>query len=135
MITFTVPGDPKPQGRPRFVRMGKFVRAYDPKTSVDFKSKVAFFGTQSGLKPHDGAVMVSVDLYLKRPKAKCRKSDSPMKLPCSKRPDCDNFAKAIADALTGIAWKDDGQIQTLNVRKWYHEIGLGPRAVIEIKEI
>lgn len=131
-IKFIVPGEPKAQGRPRFARMGNFVRAYDPKVSGDFKSRIAFFAKESGVISTDEAVTLQIDVYVKRPKARCRKSDSTIRLPCSKRPDVDNYAKAVMDALTGIAWKDDGQIQELTVRKYYHEIGLSPRTEISV---
>ena len=39
-VTFTIPGDPVPQGRPRFSTHGGFARAYDPKKSRDGKSVV-----------------------------------------------------------------------------------------------
>lgn len=61
------------------------------------KSKVSFQGMR-----------VWIDVHVKRPKAKCRKIDFYGLLPCFKRPDVDNFAKSVMDALTGIAWGDDG---------------------------
>lgn len=33
------------------------------------------------------------------------------------KPDCDNIAKAILDALNGIAYKDDSQVAELVVKK------------------
>lgn len=133
--TFTVPGEPKAQGRPRFARRDNFVMAYDPKVSGDFKSRVAWFAKESGLILTLEPVMVEIDVYIKRPKSRCRKSDSPMKIPCSKRPDWDNFGKSVSDALTGIAWADDGQICDGRVRKFYHEIGGNPRTEITIAKI
>lgn len=36
------------------------------------------------------------------------------------RPDCDNYAKAILDAMTTVgAWQDDSQVVQLNVSKRY----------------
>ena len=35
------------------------------------------------------------------------------------KPDADNFAKLVSDALTGIVWKDDAQVTDLSVRKRY----------------
>lgn len=38
------------------------------------------------------------------------------------KPDCDNVAKAILDALNGIAYKDDSQVTELIVKKRFgHE--------------
>ena len=41
--------------------------------------------------------------------------------PYTKKPDADNLAKAILDALNGMAYPDDAQIVNLKVRKWYGE--------------
>lgn len=47
----------------------------------------------------------------------------------AKKPDCSNIVKGIEDALNGMIWKDDAQIVTLIVRKWYSE---SPRAIVEV---
>ena len=39
------------------------------------------------------------------------------------KPDCDNIAKAVLDALNGLAYKDDSQVTELTVRKLYAEEG------------
>ena len=132
-MTFIVPGEPKAQGRPRFTTHGGFPRAYDPKTSVDFKARVALCAKESGLISTNGAVKVSIEVHIKRPQAMCRKKDFKGLIPCGKRPDCDNYAKSVMDALSGIAFRDDGQVQELLVRKWYHEIGGSPRTEISIE--
>ena len=49
--------------------------------------------------------------------------------PDARRRDLDNLLKAILDALTGIAWKDDSQIDDLRiVRK-----GIYPKGLMEVK--
>ena len=50
----------------------------------------------------------------------------------TKRPDCDNLAKSILDALNGIAYDDDSQICSLSVFKFY---GDEPRVEISLGEI
>ena len=44
-----------------------------------------------------------------------------MYTPYDKRPDCDNLAKSILDALNGLAYKDDKQITYLSIEKLYGE--------------
>lgn len=39
------------------------------------------------------------------------------KIAPEKNPDCDNIAKAILDALNGVAYKDDSQVAELVVKK------------------
>jgi crossover junction endodeoxyribonuclease RusA len=47
-----------------------------------------------------------------------------------RRQDIDNFNKLILDALTGIIWEDDSQIQELKIIKDYDKAE--PRIEIEI---
>ena len=49
-----------------------------------------------------------------------------------KKPDCDNIAKIILDALNGIAFHDDSQIVTLEVFKYYSE---RPKVYVDIWEV
>ena len=48
-----------------------------------------------------------------------------------KRPDADNIAKIVLDALNGIAYKDDSQIVDLSVPKRYSD---KPRVEIFIEQ-
>lgn len=48
------------------------------------------------------------------------------------KPDADNVAKAICDALNGQAYRDDAQIAALYVRKWYDE---KPRVEVQIRTV
>lgn len=131
--TFTVPGKPQGQGRPRFARMGKFVRTYDPQQSTDWKSKVAVFARDAGVRPAQGAVRVEVVAYLPRPQRLCRRIDPEGVLPAMCKPDADNIVKAILDALTGIAYADDNHVADFRVRKLYHAKGGQPQTVVTIE--
>ena len=51
---------------------------------------------------------------------------------CDKKPDLDNFFKAVTDAVNGILYKDDGQIAAIVCRKVY---SLNPRTELEITEL
>jgi Holliday junction resolvase RusA-like endonuclease len=43
-------------------------------------------------------------------------------MPCNKRPDCDNIAKGLLDAMQETKWfADDGNIYNLNITKYYGE--------------
>lgn len=54
---------------------------------------------------------------------------------CAKKPDVDNYAKAIMDALTdsGVIWMDDAQVVDINCRKLYTTRETG--AAITVKEL
>jgi Holliday junction resolvase RusA-like endonuclease len=127
-ITFFVSGEPKGQPRPRaFAR--KFggvthARVYDPGTAEGWKSQVAI-----AARPHlptaplRGPLSVSLRFHFPRPKAHLRANgdlkDSAPNYHTSK-PDCDNTAKAVLDALTHLGvWQDDKQVCELVVIKQY----------------
>ncbi|MEO5302936.1 RusA family crossover junction endodeoxyribonuclease [Enterococcus cecorum] len=48
------------------------------------------------------------------------------------KPDADNYAKGILDAMKGIIWQDDGQVTDLIARKYYSE---RPRVEVAIRAI
>ena len=109
MIEFTLAIDPQPKLRPRFSRG----RVYTPSKTVAFESSVALLANR--FRPSTallGPLEVSIDFFIKPPqKPKAA-------LPIVK-PDIDNFAKSVCDALNGIFWHDDSQICDLRVRKFY----------------
>ncbi|NFS59368.1 RusA family crossover junction endodeoxyribonuclease, partial [Clostridium sporogenes] len=47
------------------------------------------------------------------------------------KPDVDNIAKVILDSLNGLAYKDDKQIVTCGISKWYGE---DPRVEVILEE-
>lgn len=132
LIQFTVPGDPKPQPRPRAFAINGSVRVYDPHTAEVWKSAIA-----DAARPHcprepwRGPVDVILSFQFQRPKTHFRsgkhadllRDDAPDWH--TKRPDCDNLAKSVLDALTLLGfWKDDSQVASLDVRKHYGEPGV-----------
>jgi len=105
ILDFFVPM-PKPvaKARPRFTRTGI---AYTPKETKDAENYIAVLARREmrakKLGPTEGAVGMGIYVVLQRPKG-CKK-----KYPTS-RPDWDNYAKLVCDALNGIAYKDDSQV-------------------------
>lgn len=121
-IKFTIDGVPVPKGRPRFARRGKHVMAYTPDKTLQAERQVALIASQHVAKPLSGAISVSLDFYMPIPKATA-KSRLPQieNSPHIKRPDADNLAKLVMDALNGLAWNDDSQIANLFITKQYSE--------------
>jgi Holliday junction resolvase RusA-like endonuclease len=64
--------------------------------------------------PLDGAVQLDLTFVLVKPKTVKR-------IYPFVRPDLDKLCRAVLDALTGIAYKDDQQVVTLNANKTYGE--------------
>ena len=133
---FTVEVTPKAKARPRFVRRGKFVQTYTPKTTLDYEKKIAEeYLLQGGEVFEHPYLGMSITAYFPIPKG-TRKSDRLLLetecVPYDKHIDLDNLAKAVMDAVIGVAYLDDKQIVSLKVRKYYGKVG---RVVVKIKEI
>jgi Holliday junction resolvase RusA-like endonuclease len=48
------------------------------------------------------------------------------------KPDADNIAKIVGDALNGVVWVDDSQIVLLTIRKMYAEEG---KVTVNVEEV
>lgn len=118
--SFTVPGIPKGQPRPRATRIGGFIRLYDPASAKSHKADVAAFARAAGVVPIEGPVSVAITAMMQRPKRLCRKSDPDGAIPALCKPDVDNIAKAVCDALIGVAYADDAAVVSACVAKFYH---------------
>lgn len=128
-MKFTIPGEPTGKGRPRVMRTG---HAYTPEKTVLYENlvKLCYKG-----KIHEGELAMDVKAFYQIPKSASRRNADLMQRWCikpTKKPDCDNVLKIIADALNGIAYKDDSQIVDARVRKYYSD---EPRIEVEISEI
>lgn len=134
---FTVPGVPKGQGRPRFrtitpIGAKPFSMAYDPKESRNWKQVVQETARHAGVQQIAGPVRLVVTAYMPRPKRLCRKKDPQHALPALCKPDFDNIAKGVADALIGVAYADDSAVVDGRCLKMYHEIGGMPRTEVMV---
>lgn len=120
-IAFSVPGDPVPQPRPRVSTQGGFARAYVPaKHPVHaYRQAIAAAAREAGAGTHGDPVEVVIDLVWSRPKSHMRKTGVKPDAPRTPRADLDNCAKAVLDALNGVAWEDDAQVERLVVSKTY----------------
>lgn len=99
------------QARPRFTRKG---RAYDPREMKAYKAAIAAAYLEQAGRVFEGPVVVSIHAY--RPLARSVPKRVTRQAWTSK-PDADNIAKAVLDALKGVAWLDDSQVVKLEVVK------------------
>lgn len=122
-ITFTVTGDPVPQPRARITTRGKFAHAYTPTRHPihTYRSDIAHAArvAMGSAEPTSEPVSVVIDAVFERPKSHLCKSGVKKTAPKLPRPDCDNIAKGVLDALAVIVWLDDKQVQRLVVEKSY----------------
>lgn len=132
-IIFTIKGDPKGKGRPRFTKTG---RVYTPAETTKYENLVAlsYRNSAKGYK-FTSPVRVTVKAFHKPPKGKSKKVTEDMLnghiLP-TKKPDADNVAKIILDGLNHVAWDDDTQVVDMMVTKRYAE---EPMVAVIIEEI
>ena len=123
MISFTITGDPVPQPRPRVSTRGGFARAYVPASHPvhAYREAVALPATIAGLRECCEPLNVCIVAVFKRPASHVTargvvKATAP-KVP---RPDVDNIAKAVLDALGDFF--DDTLVESLSVSKSYGDV-------------
>lgn len=121
---FMIPGKPRGKGRPRFTRNGhtytdQKTRAYEDLT------KAIFHRLSSEPIPEGYFIRVRIVAHYMIPKSASKADKAKMIAgfyPVKAKPDIDNIAKIVLDALNGEAWRDDAQVTELNVKKVYSTI-------------
>lgn len=139
---FSIPGTPIGKARPRVITSDTGSRAFTPQKTKDYEEfvrwcflsqcKGTFFGTSrsihAGGEFHDGVAKLPLSMEIQAffpiPKNTSKKNKELMltgQIFPTKKPDLDNIAKAIADALNGVAYPDDSQIISLSISKFYSD--------------
>ena len=133
-VKFKVEGKPFGKQRPKTATRviktvdggyKKFTRAYTPKQTVEYEQAVrlAYVSQANGYKFPDGTPLaVKVVAHYQEPKSMTKKNKvlvASGKLFPLVKPDLDNVCKSIFDSLNGIAFKDDANIVSANLRKQY----------------
>ena len=138
-VKFTVFGEPKGKGRPRFnTRTG---HAITPKDTVNYETLVHMeYLNQCGNArfPDDAMLDMRIKAYYSIPQSKSKKKKELMRagvIRPTKKTDMDNCIKIIADALNKIAYHDDTQIVDCQVRKFYSDDPRVEVRILEIKEL
>ena len=123
-ITFSVPGDPVAQPRPRVSTRGGFARAYVPKAHPvhAYRQAVAAAARAAGATSTDEPLNVVIDAVFGRPKSHLNKAGVKRSAPRLPRPDVDNIGKAVLDALQDVIG-DDTMVSRLVVEKSYGPAG------------
>jgi Holliday junction resolvase RusA-like endonuclease len=116
LLDVRVHGLPIAQGRPRAFKTPQgHVRVYDPATSRDWKrTVVAQVLERKPATPAEGPLAMELVFYFPRPKSLPKRIRHH-----TTRPDADNCAKAIKDALRGVIYRDDAQVVRLTISKAY----------------
>ena len=123
-VQFTIPGEPKGKGRPRFKKTGK---TYTPTPTAEYEEMVRWeYASQceNYRFPDDCGVSMYIDAHFAIPKSASEEKKQLMfegDIKPTKKPDVDNILKIIADSLNGVAYKDDAQIVEAHISKWYSD--------------
>ena len=119
MLEMTVYGQVRGTPRPRVTTVGGHGRAYYPQWYYDrLKYYAREWWAQAGACVEEGPVAVTIDIHRALPKSAPKRVAS---APDTVKPDVDNVAKLVLDALTGAAWADDRQVVSLRARKFPRE--------------
>jgi Holliday junction resolvase RusA-like endonuclease len=127
LATFSVDGLPVPQGSKNAIhRGGRTLIVERGRAQLGpWRAQVAASAIAALAEPIVGPVTVELHFRLLRPKAHYRtgrhagelREDAPGYV--STRPDVDKLARAVLDALTGVAFADDGQVAGLVAYKLF----------------
>lgn len=135
MPTITVPGTPIARPRQRVgIRGGHAMTYTDAKHPVhSYKAAIRLaWSAVVDAGPTDQPVTMRIEAVFPRPKGKVWKSKPMPSYPHTSRPDFDNIAKSCADALLGLAYRDDSQLWLVTVTKRVAAGDEQPRTEIEL---
>ena len=133
MIKFTIPGKPVGKGRPRVTKNG----TYTPQKTKDYQKLVGSIAELEADnyfmfdEPLVATILCYYPIPRSMPKYKRKMIEEGTLYPIVK-PDLDNVAKAILDALNSIVYKDDNQVVELHIKKLYSD---DPRVIVKIEVI
>jgi len=137
-VNFTVYGDPKGKARPKFAKIGNFMRSYQTKkqNAVENYVKLAYLEAANGAYL-TGALSMNIIAYYPIPKSVSNKKRDAMLAGNIRpviKPDYDNIVKSVADALNKVAYDDDKQIVSGSFEKFYSIRARTEISIMELKE-
>lgn len=133
-IHFDVPGEPVAKGRARSYKRGNFIQHVTPEKTVLYENliKMIVLEAMNGAKPITGAISLRIQAHFGIAASWSKKKKEMAitgQLKATKKPDADNIAKIVGDALNGVAFADDSAVTHLVVTKAYSH---HPRIEVQI---
>lgn len=140
LCSIYVQGQPKGQPRPRAFARGGRAAVYDPGTAEGWKGQIALAFREFGNRKVHAPMSLLLTFHMPRPAGHLKKNGEVKPAHASSlfagKPDADNLAKAVMDALTTLGvWTDDALVVTLIVRKRYATTLRPAGCEIEIHEL
>lgn len=139
MIELRVDGPPRGKGRPRFDPRSR--RAYTDNATQRAEGSVQIAWIMAGRpRMEDGPIALLVEVVMRRPESHWKRNGTlsaagERSTWPTKKPDWDNVAKLVADALNGAAYRDDSQIVTAHTIKRWANPGEHEHTRIVIREM
>ena len=138
MICFEIPGKPQGKARARTFynsKLGK-MQSITPANTVLYENLIKHCYLETKCEPFLDKVPLEVEITacFPIPKSATKKDRERIKLMeyyPTKKPDADNIAKVVCDALNGLAYKDDAQVIDLTVHKRFGD----PKVIVKIWEM
>jgi len=120
-ITIHLDINPIPKGRPKFSKVGGFVRTYTPKKTSDYETQVREAAKQAMTRepletPLAAFLYFRLPIPKSYPKKRIQACLDGLEWP---RADADNLGKSVLDGMNGVVYLDDAQIVILHITKVY----------------
>lgn len=126
MVVIIFDARPKPAPRPRVTKYG----TYNDKSYTNYKKALRLVAQTKIKTPLEGAIKMNILFQFKKPKSWTKKKKEAA-FWHTQKPDADNLAKAVKDALNGVAYRDDSQICDMKLAKIWGETD---RITIELEK-
>lgn len=131
-MRFEILGKPTGKGRPRLGKYG----TYTPQKTKDYEELVKLsFKSKYKVEPSEKEIKMKITAVFEPPRRLSKKKRAELidwEQGYMHKPDIDNIAKIILDALNDLAYKDDNQVTALLVFKQY---GTTDKVVVEMEEL
>lgn len=130
-IFLIIDGEPMGKQRPRVTKFG----THTPEKTVNYETLVKELFVINKLTKLNGYIEANITAYFSIPKSTSKKKHQLMLdgiLRPTKKPDLDNIAKIVLDALNKLAYDDDSQVIKLIIDKFYSD---NPRVCLALKEV
>ena len=120
-IRFSIPGPPRGKGQTRLSKGGF---EFTPENTLDYENrvkKVCIEKCEQRQANYAGQVAVDITAFYPIPASYTKKKQEQIRDGARpiKKPDLDNIAKIILDALNHVAWQDDKQVVCMILTKNY----------------
>lgn len=126
MIEFRVDGLPVPQGSMKVIH-GRVIHSQGS-ALAQWRASIALAARKAGARPTREPITMTLTFIMPRPKTVKRNHPSVA-------PDLDKLIRGALDALTAIAYVDDGQVVEIYSKKIYGEVIGAKIQVAELREV